>query len=373
MTVFEPWRSELTGCVARVEVAARHVVHELTPSGLESRRTVSAPIAVESKVEQDLVDLGLASAASRLIRPRLIQAENARLLAGGMWKFVFDAEGDEIVACRSRDPSPPSPEQLAFPWEDAPVFDRLIDITTPGAALFSFFLLASAPMLAVVGALGFDLRPTDRVLVNSRQPFVLEVLERLGVPQHQVIGRDRQRHAFRARELLTALPIRSGRHTPGWALSFARGLFGVPESGKAKRKLYISRERSHGRRIVNANDLESMLAARQFETIYAEELSLQETAALMAETALLLSPHGAGLSNCIWMTEGRVVEVFGQHYTEQYRLLARSAGLNYVPVPGVGPDGRSLFQLAKEERRAELTNRLDIEVDVQALAMILRA
>ena len=76
----------------------------------------------------------------------------------------------------------------------------------------------------------------------------------------------------------------------------------------SKRKLespfeyvYISRKNARGRRIKNENIFEKELLNLGFKVINAEDLDREETLNLFSKTKLLVSIHGAGLTNMLWM------------------------------------------------------------------------
>lgn len=70
------------------------------------------------------------------------------------------------------------------------------------------------------------------------------------------------------------------------------------------RRIYISRSRGPRRRIVNETEIIGPLKAHGFETYYFEELAFEEQVRLMTETRTLVSNHGAGLTNMMFMQKG---------------------------------------------------------------------
>jgi capsular polysaccharide biosynthesis protein len=73
---------------------------------------------------------------------------------------------------------------------------------------------------------------------------------------------------------------------------------------KPWRKVYLSRQKARHRRIINAAKFEHLVTEMGFEVVYAEELDLAEQMKLFYETQTLISLHGAGLSNIIFMQPG---------------------------------------------------------------------
>lgn len=74
-----------------------------------------------------------------------------------------------------------------------------------------------------------------------------------------------------------------------------------------KRRIYISRTIAQRRFIRNEKELEKLLLSFGFETIHMEKLSFSEQRKLMAETEVLISNHGAGLTNMIFLPEESTV------------------------------------------------------------------
>src|SRR5687768_11655630 len=76
------------------------------------------------------------------------------------------------------------------------------------------------------------------------------------------------------------------------------------ETGGEEKRLYISRSGAAKRRIVNEDEVISVLRKFGFETIRAEELSFAEQVRICAAARYIVSNHGAGLTNMLFMREG---------------------------------------------------------------------
>jgi len=75
------------------------------------------------------------------------------------------------------------------------------------------------------------------------------------------------------------------------------------------RKVYISRGKARYRKVVNEADVIDLLKEFGFEIIYAEELDFKKQVELFSRTSHLITNHGAGLSNIVFMGKGaRVME-----------------------------------------------------------------
>lgn len=179
----------------------------------------------------------------------------------------------------------------------------------------------------------------------------------------------------------TVLQLDGGRdalYTPPWIIEAVRSAFLPSASGSSVsagggRRLYLSRSAAARRKVVNEAQVEAFLAARGFETVRAEEMSLTEVAALMSHASVVAGPHGAGLANVVFCPEQcRVVELFSHHISPEYWLLCARMGLDYVAVACAGPDGRRLHDLPSETAAdRDLCNPVDIVVDLIQLAQAL--
>lgn len=130
----------------------------------------------------------------------------------------------------------------------------------------------------------------------------------------------------------------------------------VPARGG--RRIYISRRNAKKRRLVNEDAVEAFLEHRGFETVLTEDLTFQEQIARFAQADVLVSTHGAGLTNMLFAASGlRVVELIEPGMADVayiYWAMADALGHEYwyfrndsVPRRGYQPD--ALASLEKLE------------------------
>ena len=109
--------------------------------------------------------------------------------------------------------------------------------------------------------------------------------------------------------------------------------YGGSDSEGKNEKIYVSRKNAGKRRIVNEDEVMNILCNYDFQIIHAEEIPLGQQVQLFSETRYLISNHGAGLTNMLFMPEGgSVLEL--RHEADRIRnwffILATSLNLNYV-------------------------------------------
>jgi hypothetical protein len=103
-------------------------------------------------------------------------------------------------------------------------------------------------------------------------------------------------------------------------------------------KIYISRNKSGKRTLLNENEILPILNKHGFKVIYAEELPIEEQIQLFSRTTHLLSIHGAGLSNLVFMQpKSKVIEIRHQeqnHVLNCFYTLAHTFDMEYYYVFG---------------------------------------
>jgi capsular polysaccharide biosynthesis protein len=136
---------------------------------------------------------------------------------------------------------------------------------------------------------------------------------------------------------------RSGQRLSCLATSFAGFLQGrLGERGPAgpaasPPRIYVSRSSAPVRRLVNEDRLMDILAPFGFVNIDPAGRPLREQIALFGGAHMVISPHGAGLTNLLFSKpDTTVVEIFSRDglHSSSYRRLSRLLGINYRVLLG---------------------------------------
>jgi hypothetical protein len=95
--------------------------------------------------------------------------------------------------------------------------------------------------------------------------------------------------------------------------------------------IYISRRLAPSRRVKNEDLLEDKLTELGFNIIFTEDYSLKEKIEIFKNCKLLVSLHGAGLTNMITLDEEScVIELIDKtHFSHCYNALSNIIGLKY--------------------------------------------
>jgi hypothetical protein len=107
--------------------------------------------------------------------------------------------------------------------------------------------------------------------------------------------------------------------------------FGVAGAPPSHRKVFISRLRAARRRLLNEEEIWLLLEPLGFERVTMEEMTFAAQVKLMQETAVLVAPHGAGLTNMMFChPHTHVVEMADLGFPNpNFYALAAAMGHNY--------------------------------------------
>jgi capsular polysaccharide biosynthesis protein len=184
-------------------------------------------------------------------------------------------------------------------------------------------------------------------------PYVGESLAAYGEVQRCFLARSQRAQCAKLLAVSAAAP--TGNYRPSLMASLRDRFRSHFHVTPGKRKIYISRSGARLRRISNEKDLLSTLERHGFETVRSETFSFAEQVSLIGAAEILVSNHGAGLTNMAWMLpETRVLELrsAGDRQNNCYYSLAAALGIGYY------------YQLCAPAREGQSTHRADIVVDV---------
>ena len=133
------------------------------------------------------------------------------------------------------------------------------------------------------------------------------------------------------------------------------------------RKVYISRSLASKRKAHNELEIETFLKQKGYEILHAEKLNFEQQIQLMAETQVLISLHGAALTNMIFMPRSsRVLELRnkGDQKTQCYFNLASALGIPYYYTLNQGDSEDTVATNFTIDLEALIAALVEIEVMV---------
>ena len=194
--------------------------------------------------------------------------------------------------------------------------------------------------------------------------FVRPSLEPFGVRDVRFVAED---ETLVCRRLVVPMHTAPSGHYDEEILCGVRRLlldaYGAPFSAREGGRLYISRGRAAKRRIANEEEVVEVLRRFDFRVVLAEDYTFEEQVELASRARLLVSNHGAGLTNMLFLRDGgRVLEL--RHRTDAvnncYFTMASALGLEYF------------YQTCPSDDPSEDPHTAHLRVDADALAENLR-
>jgi capsular polysaccharide biosynthesis protein len=102
------------------------------------------------------------------------------------------------------------------------------------------------------------------------------------------------------------------------------------------RKIYITRRNSHRRKFENEEEVIRLMKSLRFEIIELENCSLKSQVQMFSEAKIVVSIHGAALSNLLFMqTNTTVVELYRKLFSYKSRIfknLAKALSIKYHKI-----------------------------------------
>ncbi|HEY9601657.1 MAG TPA: tetratricopeptide repeat protein, partial [Allocoleopsis sp.] len=227
------------------------------------------------------------------------------------------------------------------------------------------------PRIELLHMSGIDLSIVDNFITNIHFPFQRETLKILGISEYQILDICKYSHIKAMKLIVPSFPS-SVSWMPKWSCDFLRNIFLNQSSLKLPQKierLYISRQNTQNRRIINEDELISLLKKFDFKIVTLESMSVAEQAALLANAKVVVAPHGGGLTNTVFCSSGtKVIEIFSPNYVYScYWLISNLLSLDYYYLLGESPVGVHLYKTLYPSCRIE-----DIFVNLDKLLRILK-
>jgi capsular polysaccharide biosynthesis protein len=215
-------------------------------------------------------------------------------------------------------------------------------LATAGSDVYYHWMFDLLPRFSLLKKAGLLERIDHFVLNHSGFRFQTESLQALGINTEKMILSKHHWsfHIAADRLVVPSFPSRLDR-VSNESCVFLRDLFGQSasrlSSGK-KRRLYISRNRAAARRLLNEDEVLTVLRPLGFEVISLEDLSVASQVEMFSAAECVIAPHGAGLTNLVFCSPGtKVLDLFSPTWVNPcYWTLCETIGLEYYYLLGEG-------------------------------------
>jgi hypothetical protein len=129
---------------------------------------------------------------------------------------------------------------------------------------------------------------------------------------------------------------------------------------QSPRRVFVTRMNATRRRILNEAEFKNLLKLYNIETV---ELSFDnplDQVSFFRNAELIISVHGAALTNLIWSKNAKVIEIFPENLRPKHYLnIASQMGLNYQPFIASKGNEREDFEIDIEKFRDFLSHNFE--------------
>jgi hypothetical protein len=244
----------------------------------------------------------------------------------------------------------------------APEVAEAVHLREPGEAGYFHWINSVLPRIAVLQRF-YRLRQLP-LAVDLGKPFAVQSAGMLGLSSSQVLDGGK---GYRCKKLWVFTPaVIQGDHftRPVFWTSEIRRTFLGRDLSNAGRKLYLSRADASVRAVVNEAELIALVRQYGFQPVTIGSMPFADQVGLFGSCDMLLSAHGAGLSNAIFMRTGRVVEILPRTRPwPTFRALAARAGLSY---------GAFISSIGRGSGAAVAEGNEGIDIDLKRFERFLR-
>ncbi len=210
----------------------------------------------------------------------------------------------------------------------------LATITSTGNTGYYHWIFESLPRLKLLEKVIDEI---DYLIVPyNLKRFHLETLDLLGFHEEKLLRIKDGDHLLCENLFVPSLPSISK-----WACDFLRGSFIPEDAAEPHRLIYISRKDALYRKIINEEEVEDYLREIGFEIVQMSELTFSEQVKTCAEARIVVGPHGAGLSNTVFCSNAKILEMFSPSYVGGFWILANQLGNEYYYLLGEDAPGNS--------------------------------
>ena len=229
-----------------------------------------------------------------------------------------------------------------------------------GIVNYSHWLFDSLSRIALVKRAGWYDKIDYFLVPSTHQDFQRDSLRLLGIDESKVISGFKENHV-QADTVIATTHVRHSEHFPMWCITFLRDEFLKPailtSKDKYSPRVYISRNDSAKRRVLNETELMETLSKYGFASYELSKLNFQEKINLFAQADIVIATIGAGQGNLVFCKDKTsVIELMADDFAQPFFSdLANKSGLNYD------------YQICESDGRAETFKqgeKLNLKADI---------
>ena len=204
-----------------------------------------------------------------------------------------------------------------------------------GIVNYSHWLIDSISRIALLKKTGWYDKIDWFLVPSYHHDYQKDSLLMLGINESKIISGHKENH-IQANTLVATTYVRYSEHIPAWCCQFLRDEFLKSKSPVSSQKkyspyVYISRNDSTKRRVLNEPELVELLNKYGFKSFELSKLSFQEKINLFANAEIIIATIGAGQANLVFCNENtNVIELMAEDFAQPFfNDLANKVGIHY--------------------------------------------
>ena len=194
----------------------------------------------------------------------------------------------------------------------------VVFLAGPGADNFYHWMHDCIPRLLVAEKAGID-APILVPPASDKNAFIRDSLKLLGIPDDKIIefpgGKVEAPEVWVPEDLFHVNPDQVHHSLLNEVRDRLLSALDLGTQSKGENRVFLSREGAGTTRtLVNHAEIETLLVEENgFRKVRMEDLPLEEQIRTIADASEIVAPHGAGLFHTLFMSGGKVIELFPQH------------------------------------------------------------
>lgn len=249
------------------------------------------------------------------------------------------------------------------------VLDKAIYLITPEAkGNYYHWMIDLLPRLLIIKKSNLsDFSERSVILHFPPKPYEAETLDLLNISGENVV-RTQPFELVVVKDLVVANYYSNERNFPKWKKEllkeFKEIVTTTNSSGTEYKKVYLYRGNQKVRRLIQEEDLVKILRGRGFKVVDPQKLRLVEQIQILKQARIVVSIHGAALTNIIFCEKGSsVIELRSIHNSpEHYSSIARAYDLKFDTVS---------LPPANIKRKRHCANREDLLLTAESLKVLM--
>lgn len=240
--------------------------------------------------------------------------------------------------------------------------DTIAVVATTGATVYYHWLLQHLPRLHLLQQAPLYQEIAGFVLNYTGLPFQTDSLQQLNIPRSKIISSNTRDFYVQAERLIVpSLPFHpyASDNTTLWACRFLRETFlKGAVAVNPDQFLYLSRNKSIGRRVVNEEALMNKLSSLGFRILDTASMTVRQQAQAFNQAKVVIAPHGGALANIVFCNKGTtIIDIFNEKWINPcFWDISNKLELQYHPYIAKAMNGKEKQDAKHYDSVVDLTD-----------------